>query len=75
MSATNDYHIIPSAQNKTDRSAGSKSKKKSQIAIKIRDVMNKIAMVIHHVTRSSHAYKHAFRLNLTLISLNICLKL
>lgn len=32
-------------------------------------------MAVHHVSRSSHAYKHAFRLNLTLIGLNICLKL
>lgn len=45
-------------------------KKKSQIAIKIKALINKRALVTHHVSRSSHAYKHAFRLNLTLISLN-----
>lgn len=50
-------------------------KKKSQTAIKIKDVINKMAMATHHVSRSSHAYKHAFRLHLTLISLNICLTL
>lgn len=50
-------------------------KKKSQIAIKIKALINKRALVTHHVSRSSHAYKHAFRLNLTLISLNMCLTL
>lgn len=34
-----------------------------------------MAIATHHVSRSGHAYKHAFRLNLTLISLNIYLTL